>query len=182
MIPRHAKSPPSGLRCGDKAPFLLFLKRKICLIPSVRRAPSLFYWMSSQRCSGKTPGSKSNTDRSKGAESERWAGAAWETAWVCKQGYSDKMQRNATTEPFHSLLLMQREGKEPPRPTASAPGPAALCKEHPSVSDQLICCLASFQKQQLTHLCITLHQFSSKTTKWFYGRKSSPDFPQISEV
>lgn len=61
------------------------------------------------------------------------------TAWVREQGYSDKTQRKATTEPVHSLLPMQREEKEPPQPTALIPGPAALCKERPSMSDQLIC-------------------------------------------
>lgn len=170
---------PTTLRYGDKALFLLFLKHKMCLFPSVHRAPSLFYWMSSQRCSRKTPGSNSNTDWSKGVESKCWAGAAEDTTWVCEQDYLDNAQRNTTTELVRSLPLMQREEKKSPQPTASIPGPAVLCKERLSTSDQLICCSASFQKQELTHLCITLHQFSSKTTKCFYGRKSPPTFPKF---
>lgn len=173
-----------GLRCGDKAPFPFFLTQKMCLLPSDCRAPSLFYWMFSQGCSRKPPGSKYNTDWFKWVESKGLAGAALDTAWVCEQSYWGETQRNATTELVHSLLRMQRKGKESLQPTASTPGPAALCKEHPGSSDQLICRSASFQRQELTHLCITLHHFSSKTKDFHhcYGRKSpltSPIFLRL---
>lgn len=118
----------------------------------------------------------------KGVKSKCWAGAGWDTAWVYEQGYQDKTQRNATTEMVCLLFPMQKEGKELLQPTAWILQPATLCKKHPGMSDQLICCSAPFQKQELAHLCITLHQFSSKTTKCFYGRKSPLDFPQISEA
>lgn len=115
----------------------------------------------------------------KGREANRWAGAAPRTAQVCERGYWDRAQSSAPAGPDRPLLPVPREGKGSPQPTAAVPGPAARCEERPSTSGRPFCCSASLQKQELAHLCITLHQFSSKTTKCFYGRKSRPTSPKF---
>lgn len=132
-------------------PFLcrscLVLNHKMCCLLSVHRASFLF-WMSSQRCSRKTPGIKSNTDWSKGVGNKPWAGAAQGTARVFEEGHLE-MPKQSQFGHFsqHRLLwLLGRQARSP------------------------------FQRGELTHLCITLHQFSSKTAKYSYGRES----PQIS--